>query len=97
MNTHHFDLLITDIQMPGMTGLELINEVNLMGINLPILVITNYGTRKLIIELMREGCMDYLDKPFTTKEFTNRVARVLKKNNGIKSPNSVTHSSNCGV
>jgi DNA-binding response OmpR family regulator len=41
-------------------------------------VITNYGTRELIIELLRKGCKDYLDKPFSTADLVKRVSTVLE-------------------
>jgi serine phosphatase RsbU (regulator of sigma subunit) len=73
------DLLVTDIQMPGLTGLELIDELKRFDIKLPSLVITGYGDKKTVIELMRKGCSEYLDKPFEPPEFLNRVKTVLEK------------------
>jgi len=73
------DLLVTDIQMPGLTGLELIDELERFDIKLPSLVITGYGDKKTVIELMRKGCSEYLDKPFEPPEFLKRVKTVLEK------------------
>jgi FixJ family two-component response regulator len=77
-NGEKISLIITDIQLPGLTGLELIDELNRMDIDIPVLVITNYGTRELIIELLRKGCKDYLDKPFSTADLVKRVSTVLE-------------------
>ena len=73
------DLLITDIRLPGLTGLQLIDELNYLKIKIPVLVITAYGDRSLLLELMRTGCADYLDKPFDYKELVRRVGSLMEK------------------
>ncbi|MBC8228246.1 response regulator [bacterium] len=76
---NEIELLILDIQMPCLTGMELIDELNRLDINIPILVITGYGNNKLSIELMRKGCSEYLDKPFDDEELIRRIAMLLEK------------------
>ena len=76
---NEIELLILDIQMPCLTGIELIDELNRLDINIPILVITGYGNNKLSIELMRKGCSEYLDKPFDDEELIRRIAMLLEK------------------
>ena len=78
-NGRPVDLLITDIQMPCLTGLELIDELNRLGIDIPILVITGYGNEELVMELTRKGCNQYLDKPIDDEELVERVAMLLEK------------------
>ena len=78
-NGRPVDLLITDIQMPCLTGLELIDELNSLGIDIPVLVITGYGNEELATELMRKGCDEYLDKPIDDEELVKRVAVLLEK------------------
>jgi len=73
------DLLITDFRLPGLTGLQLIDELNYLKIKIPVLVITAYGNRSLFLELMRTGCADYLDKPFDYKELVKRVDSLMEK------------------
>ena len=73
------DLLITDIRLPGLSGLQLIDELNYLKIKIPVLVITAYGNRSLFLELMRTGCADYLDKPFDYKELVKRVDSLVEK------------------
>lgn len=77
--TSPVDVLITDIQMPEMTGEELIRQVRLLEPDLPVLVMTGFGTKELLVQLMRYGCQDYLDKPFRKAEFVNRVSPLLEK------------------
>ena len=73
------DLLITDMRLPGLTGLQLIDELNYLKIKIPVLVITAYGDRSLLLELERTGCTDYLDKPFDYKELVRRVDLLMEK------------------
>ena len=73
------DLLITDMRLPGLTGLQLIDELNYLKIKIPVLLITAYGDRSLFLELRRTGCADYLDKPFDYKELVERVDSLVKK------------------
>ena len=73
------DLLITDFRLPGLTGLQLIDELNYLKIKIPVLVITAYGNRSLFLQLERTGCADYLDKPFDYKELVKRVDSLVEK------------------
>lgn len=79
-----FDLVVADIQMPGMTGLQLIDEMRKIGIRLPVLVITGFGDKKTLIELLRRECADYLDKPFLPEELIAGVERVLSNHGKIR-------------
>lgn len=77
--TNPIDLLITDIQMPSLTGLQLIDELRRMNFSMPVLVITAYGDSKLKKELAcREGCY-CLDKPFSEEKMIREVFRILGK------------------
>ncbi|MCP4107038.1 MAG: fused response regulator/phosphatase [Desulfobacteraceae bacterium] len=73
------DLLLTDIQMPGKSGLELIDELAELNIDLPVLVLTGYGNKNMIVDLMRKGCADYIDKPFEGHELLERLPPIFEK------------------
>ena len=57
------DLLITDIQMPGLTGLELMDELNRLRIDVPVLAVTGYGASELVTELMNKGQLEKIKVP----------------------------------
>jgi signal transduction histidine kinase len=78
-----FDLLICDIQMPGMTGEELIDKLQSKLIQVPFLVITGYGEKALLIRLMRKGCRDFIDKPFVPSEIEERVEMIFAEDNKV--------------
>ncbi|MEF2143890.1 MAG: SpoIIE family protein phosphatase [Desulfovibrionaceae bacterium] len=73
------DLLITDIQMPVMNGMDLIRRLDEAGSELPVVVITGHGDKEMLIELLRLGCDDFLSKPFEPDEVQEKVAQVLEK------------------
>lgn len=72
-----FVLLITDMQMPGMSGLRLIDALRKINISLMILAMTGFGDHKLRGELCARGCSDQIDKPFEPKDFVKRVRKIL--------------------
>jgi putative two-component system response regulator len=72
-----FDLVITDIHMPGMDGLALIRALRDRQPDLPVVVITGHGTVETAIRAMKEGANGMLLKPFTNTELLTEVNRAL--------------------
>jgi DNA-binding NtrC family response regulator len=75
--TNPFHLLITDLQMPDLDGLELIDRLQEQRITVPVIVITGYGNREVACKVMHRRCAAYLDKPFQPDDILRRVADVL--------------------
>jgi serine phosphatase RsbU (regulator of sigma subunit) len=65
--------------MPGLKGIELIDYIGSLAFHLPVLVITGYGDKNTVVDLLRKGCMDYIDKPFNDKTFLTHVDNIFKK------------------
>ncbi len=70
-------LVVTDVQMPNMTGLQLLHEIKSRWPHLPVLLMTAYGVISQAVEAMREGACDYLVKPFEVEELLSRVAQWM--------------------
>lgn len=74
-----FDLLVTDIQMPRMSGLELIRELKGNDILLPVMVVSGRKDEELIHELQDNGCAGFLMKPFDLQKLEDGVEAVLRQ------------------
>ncbi len=72
-----FDLAITDLHLPGLDGLAVMEELLLTHPNLPILILTAHGSIPNAVEAMQKGAYGYLTKPFDDKELTVYIERAL--------------------
>jgi DNA-binding NtrC family response regulator len=73
------DLLISDVKMQGMGGMELFKEVHALRPKLPVFFLTAYGTIPDAVNAVKAGAVDYLTKPFDGRELLFKVNEVLKK------------------
>ncbi len=74
-----FDLVITDLMMPGMDGMELLTEIKKRNKDLPVVMITAFATIDSAVEAMRKGASDYIAKPFKINEVEMVVKRALEE------------------
>ncbi len=74
-----FDLVVTDIKMPEMDGLQLLGELKEFEPSLLIIVMTAYGTIENAVQALRLGAYDYITKPFETDEIKLTVAKALER------------------
>ena len=77
----HYDIIITDIILPNINGLDLCKEIRLKKPNIPILMLTALGTTDDKVEGFDAGADDYLVKPFELRELHVRIRALLKRNN----------------
>ena len=77
LKSNGYDLLVTDIRMPGMDGLSVIREGRRQSADLPIVVITGYSTEATAIEALNLGVSGYLTKPFRLQKVLQLAARAL--------------------
>jgi DNA-binding NtrC family response regulator len=71
------DLVITDLKLPGMSGLEFLQEARRMNAGIPVIVMTAYGSVETAVEAMKAGASDYVLKPFTIAEMKLVIAKEL--------------------
>ncbi|MFX1283416.1 MAG: response regulator [Promethearchaeota archaeon] len=74
-----FDLLLTDLKMGDLSGVDLIREINKKGIDLISVVITGYGSIDSAVEAMKTGAYDYLLKPFEVSPLKEKIKEVQKE------------------
>jgi DNA-binding NtrC family response regulator len=72
-----FDLLITDLKMPGMSGMEVLQAVRVLQPEMPVILITGFAAVDNAVEVMQKGAADYLAKPFTNEEILGKVRKAL--------------------
>ena len=80
-----FDIILTDIKMPGLPGLKLLSTIKNRYPDTAIIVITGYATVKTAVEAMKLGAVEFIPKPFTPDEIYNAVENVAAR---IKDRNS---------
>ncbi|HOE79112.1 MAG TPA: sigma-54 dependent transcriptional regulator [Smithellaceae bacterium] len=73
-----YDLLISDIRMPEMDGLQFLNEVRNRWPDLPVILMTAYGSLETTMDALRQGAWDYISKPFSPDECRRLVKKVLE-------------------
>jgi two-component system response regulator HydG len=73
------DLLLTDLRMPGMDGLELLKAARTIAPELEVVVMTAYGTVEVAVEAMQQGAYDFLTKPLDKRSLLKTVRRALEK------------------
>lgn len=73
-----FDLLITDLRMPGLSGIDLIREGKKIRPDLPVIVITAYGSSQSAEESIAEGAYDYITKPFRKDQIIITINRAME-------------------
>ncbi len=79
-------VLLVDICMPGIQGLELQEKLVEDGIDLPVIVMTAHGDIPMAVRAMRNGAIDFLEKPFTVEEVTSALDRALSRPRSANAP-----------
>jgi DNA-binding NtrC family response regulator len=79
INKDHFDLLITDVKMPVMTGLELLDKVKEIHPDMEVMIITGFGSVGDAVDAMKRGAYDYITKPFDLDELVIKVNKISEK------------------
>ena len=72
-----FDLVITDLKMPGMDGIEVLKAIKILQPGVPVMIITGYSTVDTAVEAMKQGACDYIAKPFTSELISDKVKKAI--------------------
>ncbi|WP_353683632.1 sigma-54 dependent transcriptional regulator [Thermodesulfovibrio sp. 3907-1M] len=83
VNLSDFSLIITDVKMPRMSGLEFLAEIRKRGIFTPVIVITGYGSVEDAVKAMKLGAVDYIMKPFSMDTLKSLVFRLIPEEDEI--------------
>ncbi|MDD5641568.1 MAG: response regulator, partial [Syntrophales bacterium] len=72
------DLLLTDMKMPKMSGIDLLEKSHQLYPHLPVIIMTAFGTVEKAVEAMKKGAFDYILKPFKNEEILVTIAKALE-------------------
>jgi FixJ family two-component response regulator len=74
--------VLLDVRMPGMSGLELQQELSVRGIDLPVIVLTGHGNVQVAVHAMKAGAVDFIEKPFNNELLLDRVQKAVAESVG---------------
>ena len=84
VNHHSIDLVLLDIKLPDINGLELLPQIKQINNSIEVIIITGYGAVETAIKAMKEGAYDYICKPINMNELLSLVYKVEEKRNLVK-------------
>jgi two-component system response regulator FixJ len=82
LRREHFDgigCLLLDVQMPGLSGMDLQEELSKADYHMPIIFITGHGNIPMSVQAMKKGAVDFLTKPFDDKELLQTIEKAIEK------------------
>ena len=78
LNIHSADLIVTDIRLPGKSGMDLLHWLQAKENNIPVILITAYSSVKNAVEAIKQGAIDYLSKPLDLEKLELTINNVLQ-------------------
>lgn len=88
----HYDLIVLDLKMPGMDGLEVLKRIREKDRETPVIVVTAHGTVDVAVDAMKLGAADFMQKPFTPREIQDRVKEIIGRK-GLEKENIDSYDS----
>ncbi|MBI4689582.1 MAG: sigma-54-dependent Fis family transcriptional regulator [Nitrospirae bacterium] len=77
IKVHSPDLVLLDLKLPGMNGMEVLEEIKKIDRDIIVIILTGYGVIKNAVQAMKLGAFDYLTKPFTYEEITEKIKAAI--------------------
>lgn len=83
-----YGCLILDLRMPGISGLELHQQLQKKNIDLPVIMISGFGDVSTVVKAMKAGVLDFLEKPFKNQELLDRIYKAVNKHKDDREKNN---------
>jgi DNA-binding response OmpR family regulator len=97
LEQEHFDLVLSDIKMPRVSGIDLLLDVRKRSLDTEVILITAYASVETAVEALRGHAFDYIEKPFALSEFRQRVRRGLEGRTALGPPHMVQVHDNLAI
>lgn len=81
-----YDLLVLDLMLPKLTGLQVLRTMRAAGSSVPVLILTAHDEKEVVVKLLNAGADDFLTKPFDLGEFVARCKALMRRGKGAPSP-----------
>lgn len=78
-NESAIDLILADYIMPGMSGIDLLQQVRKKSSSLPVIIMTAHWKKQIVIDAMRNNCNSFIEKPFTLNKLIKEIAMVIQR------------------
>ena len=78
LKTHPSDVVVLDLMMPGTGGLEILKQIKLLNNDIPVILLTGYGSKERSIEGMNSGAFDYVLKPCNLDDLITKIQEAVK-------------------
>ena len=92
---NEYDLVLTDIRMPGMSGVDLLAEIKKMRPEQTVILMTAYGKIDLAVEAMRQGAYDFITKPFDLDTLMVRIEKAFERSHLIRENTRLQYECRC--
>ncbi|NTU60018.1 MAG: sigma-54-dependent Fis family transcriptional regulator, partial [Deltaproteobacteria bacterium] len=79
LETHSFDLVVTDLKLPGADGLQILEAAKQWQPRAPVIIMTAHGTMEVVVQALRLGALDFIEKPFDIEEMEARIQKALEQ------------------
>lgn len=79
LETQSFDLVVTDLKLPGADGLQVLEAAKAYQPRVPVLLMTAHGTMEAVVQALRHGALDFIEKPFDIDEMEARIEQALRQ------------------
>ncbi|MEK6645412.1 MAG: response regulator [Candidatus Firestonebacteria bacterium] len=80
VENNNFDVVLLDVRIPGMDGIQILEQIKKTNKNLPVIMVTGYGDTKTSVQAMKLGAFDYISKPFNYEELINLIEKAVQMN-----------------